>query len=141
MARPIGRRRLLRALLASLAAACAGATGWSVLRYLLPTGAARGPASAEFSAHALAPGESKRFLLAGEPAILVRTAEGFRAFRATCSHLGCAVTWRRARAEFFCPCHGGRFDAAGQVRGGPVRAPLAPLLVEVEGETIRVRSA
>ena len=141
MARTIGRRGLLRALLASLAAACAAATGWSVFRYLLPSGAAVGPASAEFAANTLAPGESTRFLLAGQPAILVRTPEGFRAFRATCSHLGCAVTWRRARGEFFCPCHGGRFDAAGQVRGGPVRAPLEPLVVEVEGETVRVRSA
>jgi Rieske Fe-S protein len=141
MARPIGRRRLLAVLLAPLAAACAAATGWATLRYLLPGGGARGPASAEFPVHALAPGESMRFLLAGEPAILVRTAQGFRAFLATCSHLGCAVAWRRARGEFFCPCHGGRFDASGAVRGGPVRTPLTPLVVEVEGETVRVRSA
>jgi cytochrome b6-f complex iron-sulfur subunit len=137
----MGRRRLLAWVLSPLAAAAAAAAGYPVLRYLLPPGAARGPASAEFALHELAPGESKRFLLGGQPAILVRTQEGFRAFIAACTHLGCVVMWRRARGEFFCPCHGGRFASDGHVRGGPARAPLAPLIVEVEGETVRVRSA
>jgi cytochrome b6-f complex iron-sulfur subunit len=141
MPQRIGRRRLLAWLLSPLAAAVAAAAGYPVLRYLLPEDAARGPASAEFPLREFAPGASRRFLLGGEPAILVRSAEGFRAYRASCTHLGCVVAWRRARGEFFCPCHGGRFDADGRVRGGPVRAPLAPLVVEVEGEIVRVRRA
>lgn len=38
---------------------------------------------------------------------------------ATCSHLGCTVNWDDATGEFACPCHGGRFDADGQVSEGP----------------------
>lgn len=137
----LGRRRLLAVLAAPVAAACAGLLGHPLVRYLLPVGVAPAPATVELARSDLAPGESRRFLLGGRPAIVVRTAHGFHAFWAACTHLGCTVRWRRAPGDLFCPCHGARFDLDGRVRGGPARAPLAPLLVEEDGETIRVRSA
>lgn len=44
-----------------------------------------------------------------------------------CTHLGCIPTFRagtgaRGAGEFFCPCHGSRFDLAGRVHKG-VPAP------------------
>ena len=141
LAQPVGRRRVLAWLLAPAAAALAAATGWPIARYLFPAGVAAATASIEIAAGEVALGESKRFLLGGRPAIVVRTAQGLRAYWGACTHLGCLVSWRRGRSDFFCPCHGGRFDVDGHVVGGPAREPLAPLVIEEIGDTIRVRTA
>lgn len=49
---------------------------------------------------------------------------GVRAMSATCTHLGCQVVWDGAEGRFHCPCHGGAYDAAGRVLGGPPPRPL-----------------
>jgi len=36
-----------------------------------------------------------------------------------CPHLGCPVNWHPEQSEFRCPCHGGIFNANGQVVAGP----------------------
>jgi nitrite reductase/ring-hydroxylating ferredoxin subunit len=36
-----------------------------------------------------------------------------------CPHLGCRVAWCESSREFECPCHGSRFNRAGEVRSGP----------------------
>lgn len=41
------------------------------------------------------------------------------ALSATCTHLGCQVRWDAPSTTFRCPCHGGIFDAEGQVVAGP----------------------
>jgi cytochrome b6-f complex iron-sulfur subunit len=138
---PLVRRRLLALLGGPLAAAAAAAVGYPLLRYLQPAPGSLGAAEIEIPIRELAPGEARRVLLAGRPALVIRTAGGFRAFWASCTHLGCAVRWRRGRGDLFCPCHGGRFDASGRAVGGPVREPLVPLEVEVREETVVVRSA
>jgi nitrite reductase/ring-hydroxylating ferredoxin subunit len=48
--------------------------------------------------------------------------EGFGAFSARCTHLGCTV--QRTADGFLCPCHGARFDPAGRPVSGPARTPL-----------------
>ena len=60
---------------------------------------------------------------------------GFVALSSTCPHLGCQVHWEAHRDQFFCPCHNGTFDPAGEPTGGPVlaakqRLPRYPLKVE-----------
>jgi Rieske Fe-S protein len=50
--------------------------------------------------------------------------QNVHALSATCTHLGCQVRWEAASARFRCPCHGGVFDAQGQVVEGPPPRPL-----------------
>ena len=50
--------------------------------------------------------------------------QNVHALSATCTHLGCQVRWDAASTRFRCPCHGGVFDAQGQVVEGPPPRPL-----------------
>jgi len=70
--------------------------------------------------------------------ILIHTPGGdFKAYRQTCTHLGCAVRWDGARLE--CPCHKGYFevDRGFPVQGPPTR-PLSALAVEVRDNVVHI---
>lgn len=66
---------------------------------------------------------------------LDRNGEGYRALSATCTHLGCRVSWDEARGQYLCPCHGGAYDREGRVVSGPPPAPLARLAARVNPQT------
>lgn len=76
-----------------------------------------------------------------ELAIYVSTEDGrtFTALSNICTHLGCRVRWVADRKEFFCPCHNGVFDKAGQVVSGPPPEPLHHYEVKVEEGQLFVR--
>jgi len=59
-----------------------------------------------------------------ERAFVVRVDGGFLALSAVCTHLHCIVNWNGALKTFECPCHGGKFNEAGAVTGGPPPRPL-----------------
>ena len=54
--------------------------------------------------------------------------QGISAVSTVCPHLGCVVA-RREDETFSCPCHGSKFDVAGQVISGP--SPRGLMWVEV----------
>lgn len=56
------------------------------------------------------------------------------AMRGRCTHQGCPV--RAASEGFVCPCHGGRFDRAGQPVAGPPDRPLERL--RIDGDRVLV---
>jgi Rieske Fe-S protein len=58
------------------------------------------------------------------------------AISATCSHLGCIVTWEEDQKIFKCPCHDGRFDGEGRVISGPPPGPLRRHKAKIEDGTI-----
>lgn len=73
------------------------------------------------SAGALKPGQSRLFTYRDKDdrCILLRTAEGeLKAYRQTCTHLGCAVRFNGGQLE--CPCHNGFFECG---HGFPVQGP------------------
>lgn len=59
-------------------------------------------------------------------------AEDFVALSSTCPHLGCQVHWEGQNNRFFCPCHNGTFDHAGNPTGGPPKEPLPRYPLKVE---------
>lgn len=62
------------------------------------------------------------------------------ALSGTCTHLGCQVRWDAGSTRFRCPCHGGAFDADGNVVEGPPPRPLDRVEVRLdEGRGILVR--
>lgn len=68
-------------------------------------------------------------------------AKQVKVFSATCTHLGCQVLWDGEAKKFRCPCHGGAYDAGGQVIEGPPPRPLTTIDARVDGtnETVLVR--
>jgi quinol---cytochrome c reductase iron-sulfur subunit, bacillus type len=68
-------------------------------------------------------------------------ARDVRAFSATCTHLGCQVVWDTKAKRFRCPCHGGVYDANGQVLDGPPPRALETIDARVDGtsDTVLVR--
>jgi cytochrome b6-f complex iron-sulfur subunit len=62
------------------------------------------------------------------PAVLIRSNGKFTALSLVCTHLGCTVEVQPD--GFACPCHGSRFDSAGDPIKGPASKPLKSLRVE-----------
>lgn len=72
----------------------------------------------------------------GQGGVIKRGKEKLAVFRsldgepyavsASCTHLGCTVTWNNAARTWDCPCHGSMFSRDGQVIHGPATEPLAP---------------
>lgn len=78
-------------------------------------------------------GESRLFKFRDEhdACILLRTPKGeLKAYRQTCTHLGCAVRFAKGRLE--CPCHLGFFEPD---RGFPVQGPPSRPLAAIRLET------
>jgi glycine/D-amino acid oxidase-like deaminating enzyme/nitrite reductase/ring-hydroxylating ferredoxin subunit len=70
---------------------------------------------------ALAPGEGVVARIDGDPVAAYRGDDGvLHTVSATCTHLGCVVSFNPAERSWDCPCHGSRFAATdGAVLEGP----------------------
>jgi Rieske Fe-S protein len=56
-----------------------------------------------------------------------------------CPHLGCPINWHPEESRFFCPCHGGVFDASGKHIAGPPPRGMDALDFEVRAGRLWVR--
>ncbi len=135
------RRRALQLLVGGGTVAAGAVLGVPVAQYLRPLDDEEALAAAELAPDALGPWDAQLVLASGRPVIVVRTDEGFAAVSAVCTHLGCIVKWKKARRQFFCPCHGGRFALDGRVLGGPAPDPLAVAEVDEQPDKVVVRLA
>ena len=98
--------------------------------------AAGGPV--EISAGSFPPGGSRIVAVDNVPVIIVSRDEGYSAFDATCSHLGCLVQWDSELNKFVCPCHAGTYDRNGRVLAGPPPRDLAKCNVAVNGDKLTI---
>jgi Rieske Fe-S protein len=55
---------------------------------------------------------------------LRRYPDKVAAYDPSCTHLGCRIKYQEEKERYFCPCHGGVFDADGKVVSGPPPKPL-----------------
>jgi len=74
----------------------------------------------------LAAGDGDIVELDGHPVAAFRDDAGnLHTVSATCTHLGCRVSFNTAERSWDCPCHGSRFDVDGHVIQGPAVEDLA----------------
>lgn len=75
---------------------------------------------------------------AEDQAILLRFADGsFAAYSGKCTHLSCAVYYRKENEELFCPCHEGVFDPkTGEAIAGPPQRALPKIVIKQDGEML-----
>jgi cytochrome b6-f complex iron-sulfur subunit len=114
-----------------------------VLSYVWPA-QSRGPSTQTVSAGKASDfkdWESKMIAVSGHPVLVFRSPQGFRAFSAICTHLGCTVAWNEAHHDIECPCHAGVFDANGKVVSGPPPRPLTEYSVVVVNGEVMVKTA
>ncbi|MBU2490840.1 MAG: ubiquinol-cytochrome c reductase iron-sulfur subunit [Proteobacteria bacterium] len=162
------RRSFLGKSLTILAGAGAVVTGWAAFRFVFSGQGAKhrggplageafsrgdgpggsGPAltanpdgSFSLAADAVPQGFSMILALGAVPVMVLHGDRGVRAFAATCTHLGCLVRWNPDTNLFECPCHGGKYDAAGRVIAGPPPMDLAEYKVEATDQEIRILMA
>ncbi|WP_246031612.1 ubiquinol-cytochrome c reductase iron-sulfur subunit [Salibacterium salarium] len=80
-----------------------------------------------------------------ETAWIYQEGDEITALSPTCTHLGCTVGWEANQDhpnQFFCPCHGGRFQKDGtNIEGTPPTEPLHKYEVEVRQGTVYVGKA
>lgn len=60
---------------------------------------------------------------------VIRSAQGFYALNAICTHLGCLTAWKPEADMIACPCHGSKFQRDGTKIAGPAPRPLMRLKV------------
>ena len=65
-------------------------------------------------------------------------AGDFIAISTRCMHLGCPVRYVDASKRFICPCHGGVYDFAGRVDGGPPVRPLDRFYTRIRNGQVEI---
>ena len=66
---------------------------------------------------------------------------GLMALYQRCVHLGCRVPFCEQSQWFECPCHGSKYNRAGEYRSGPAPRGLDRFPVVLEGNTVVVDTA
>ncbi|XWX61928.1 ubiquinol-cytochrome c reductase iron-sulfur subunit [Desulfitobacterium sp. AusDCA] len=56
--------------------------------------------------------------------------DGVEAMWASCTHLGCEVSFDLQQDQWICPCHGSRYNREGQPIQGPAVTSLARAIVK-----------
>lgn len=65
-------------------------------------------------------------------------AEGLMTLYQRCVHLGCRVPFCKSSQWFECPCHGSKYNYAGEYKLGPAPTGLDRFRISIEGDTVMV---
>ena len=76
-----------------------------------------------------------------DTAYLTRRGGDWLALHNVCMHLGCPVRYQSGSGLYFCPCHGGVYNAEGVNMAGPPRIPLQRLGVRLQGQDVQLEIA
>jgi cytochrome b6-f complex iron-sulfur subunit len=142
LGQPVSRRGLFKyVLLAFSALATAGGVLTPIIAYLWPpkqASAAGGTRVDVAAPQDLPVGKGEVYSVNNKPVLVIHTPDGYKAFSAICTHLGCIVFWNEQREVIACPCHEAYFSTNGAVISGPPTAPLEEYRVQIEGGRIYV---
>ncbi len=83
--------------------------------------------------------EAKTYVVPFNEALIAETdfdgigvvVEGLTGLFQKCVHLGCRVPWCSSSQGFECPCHGSKYNAAGEYAAGPAPRNLDRFALEV----------
>jgi Rieske Fe-S protein len=129
--------------IASLAPATASPTGAAGEPAQEPAGSAEEPSGDEPAAQALASVSDIPIgggvVFAARGVVVTHPKEGtVKAFSATCTHAGCAVS-EVSGGTINCNCHGSKFKVSdGSVAAGPANRGLSPVGLKVRGDSIQL---
>ncbi len=76
-----------------------------------------------------------------DTAYVTRRDGDWLALHNVCMHLGCPVQHQDGSGLYFCPCHGGVYNAEGLNVAGPPRIPLQRLGVRLSGQDVQLQVA
>jgi cytochrome b6-f complex iron-sulfur subunit len=65
-------------------------------------------------------------------------ADGLMAIYQRCAHLGCRVPFCQSSKWFECPCHGSKYNVAGEYQLGPAPSGLQRFPVSIQGGSLYV---
>lgn len=131
------RRSFCKACIGGAAVLTVGTVTYPVISFLGRPATLASNKPLEIPLEKLSVGQAQYAEFQGRQIIVLITPEGPHVFSASCSHLGCNVTWDTGEAVFRCPCHGAVFNGTGQAVSGPVSAPLEKIPFEVkEGKIV-----
>ena len=139
----VKRRRILKGLVTTAFAVVTAPVIYVSARflgYIRMGGSGKTSATVAFSD--LTPGKpSKLIEINDEPIIVVREKnDAIRAFTATCTHLGCTVSYHPEPPGFYCKCHQGRYDDNGvNIPGTRPKSPLTELTVIDKGTELEIQ--
>lgn len=71
-------------------------------------------------------------------AFVIREGDALVVLSPVCTHMGCNVGFNEETRRFECPCHGGKYDAAGRVVGGPPQHPLQRFKTRVRNANLEI---
>jgi len=63
---------------------------------------------------------------------------GYMALYQRCVHLGCRVPWCATAQWWECPCHGSKYNQAGEYKEGPAPRGLDRFAITVQGDQVVV---
>ncbi|MBI2502452.1 MAG: Rieske 2Fe-2S domain-containing protein [Candidatus Latescibacteria bacterium] len=144
---PLVSRRLVNALLGLGFAGVMGGMAGAVLAYLWPErGQAAGSdlvmgAEGPLTPQSLGQGQGVVGRSQVGKVLVVHQGEEWIGLLATCTHLGCTVSWNPDSKQVECPCHGARYGLRGEVLRGPARQSLGRVELAVDARGIHVVSA
>jgi Rieske Fe-S protein len=120
----------------SAAPAASAPTGSQASSSPANSGSAGGVAASALSGTSAIPVGGGKIFPAQLVVVTQPTAGQFKAFSATCTHMGCTVN-QIADGRIDCPCHGSEYSITdGAVLRGPAPKPLPAKQIKVTGDSI-----
>lgn len=139
---PVTRRKSLQLMLGLAVTATFAGIIVPIISYLWPqesTTGYGGPTDVGATAD-FAPDSGTVTSVDGKPVMVINSkTNGWKAFSAICTHLGCVAQWDTRKTIIHCPCHDGYFNPTnGTVVSGPPPHPLTAYEVAVKDGRVLV---